>query len=607
MYERKNIVIVLLIIIILASAIEVTRTEFIIRLNRNKNFDLLDSQQAVGSQIDKNLIKNITSEKYLIIYDAQLEEVSRLKENFEKTFDYIRKDYDAVRVDEVNIINPQYKTVILIVEDLNKLKNINSLLTYVFEGGNVFFGFRLSLSNCSIYRKLGIYEYGNFIDSTGISLLDNVLIKGEGFKITEKDFMTNSSISLNITDDCEKYAESMEGTPLLWKKKYGQGDIIYFNGTMLAEKSSRGFIVGSLSLLEDDFIYPIINTKVCFIDDFPSPIPEGNHEKITREFRRSISQFYKDVWWPDMLELATHYNMKYTGGVIGTYNNEVANIMPGSTELDVKDFIYYGRELINHGGELGIHGYNHQPFFIKYLSDNSISYKPWKNIDAMIESIKEIDRLCKSTFPKYLFRVYVPPGNILSPEGREALLISSKDIRIISSIYSTAGNNETHEQEFEISSDGMIEFPRLTFGYLNTSINVWDTLNGITSHGVCSHFVQPYDILDTNYTGDKGWTQLLEEYDEYNKMIFDNYEWLRGMTASEGANEMIKYLSSEPRYEKKDEYIKIYYDNLIDKIYFILRTEKEIASGENCDIKNIDKNTYLIEINTPICQINFKR
>ncbi len=57
------------------------------------------------------------------------------------------------------------------------------------------------------------------------------------------------------------------------------------------------------------------------IDDFPSPIPAGRDEKIYEEFSRDIPQFYKEVWWPEMIKISKKFDIKYSGFVIENYNN----------------------------------------------------------------------------------------------------------------------------------------------------------------------------------------------------------------------------------------------------------------------------------------------
>lgn len=606
---KKNIIIVIMAIIILAFVIEIMDAEFIVRLNRNTNSELIDYKNVKGVQLDKDVLENIFPEKYLIVYDSEFEVFSRVRDNITKVLDYIQRDYDVISVEKLTGINNEYSSVILIMEDINKLRVVDELMQYVFEGGNAFFAYRLGiLSNFNrIYRKLGINEFNEFVDSTGIRLLDNVLIKGEGFEISNSEFIENSSMSLRLSKDSERYAESIDGVELLWKKKHGMGNIVYFNGTMLDSKMNRGFILGSLSLLGDDFIYPIMNSKLSYIDDFPAPFPAGRNEKVSKEFNRTVPRFMKDIWWPNMLELASRYNLIYTGVIIGTYNDEVEEILPGSTDLEVGDFIYYGRELINNNGEMGIHGYNHQPLAAVDLYDKELGYKPWKDIETMVDSINEVNSLGEKVFKDYIYRVYVPPSNILYPEGREAILQSDTDIEIIASLYTIGSDMDPYEQEFEIASDGIIEFPRLTAGYMYTDENVWRVLNGVTAHGIFSHFIHPDDVLDYDRTGDIGWSELLKNYDKFNEAIFNKYRWLRDMTASDGANELIKYVSSELKYENKDEYTKVYINNFYDEMYFILRTEKDIEAVKGCNIEEIDKNIYLVKVREPIFEIEYKR
>ena len=50
-------------------------------------------------------------------------------------------------------------------------------------------------------------------------------------------------------------------------------------------------------------------------------------------------------------------------------------------------------------------------------------------------SLEEVYNFSKRAYPFYKFRLYVPPSNILSPQGRKAIIKSLPDLKIISSIY----------------------------------------------------------------------------------------------------------------------------------------------------------------------------
>lgn len=606
MGKRKNIYVVIGIILILGLVIEFIRLDLGTKLSTNENTSLIDLAQGTGVKITE---KNNQTEQFLIIYDENKEEFIKIKDNFEKVLSYIKIGSESVKVSDVSSINPKYKSVILVMENLDQLRPVDELMEYVFKGGNLLVAFRLGVGANfnTIYRKLGIYEFGDYYTANGIRFMNNVLLKSKGLEIKEPDFFVNSSMGLRISDDSELLAESMEGVSLLWKKKYGQGNIIYFNGTILGDKKNRGLILGSISLLDDYFIYPIINAKINFIDDFPAPVPEGRNEIIYQEYGRTIPRFYKDIWWPNVLEIGSKYNIKYTGVIIGSYNDETGKIEPGSTDLDMSDLTYYGREIISHGGEIGLHGYNHQSLAMQPLVNQELGYNAWKDAATMVDGIKEVTALAQKAFPNYTLQVYVPPSNILYPEGRQALLAAETGIKIISSIYYKGPNIDPYEQEFAIADDGIIEFPRLSAGYEYTAESVWNMINGITMHGFFSHFIHPDDILDNSRSNGKTWSQLLKEFDKFSKQVFDDYPWVRGMTASEGANEMINYRLIEPKYEKTEEYLKVTIDNFFGETFFILRSKKAIESVKNATVKEIDENVYLVQIDRPIFQINFDR
>ena len=133
--------------------------DFVTKLSKNDNTTLIDYQQIQTTKEPD--IESV--DKYLIIYDNN-EPFVKVKNNFEQVLDYIKLDHDAFQIGDVQNINDKYKSVILITEDLDKLRDVNNLMQFVFEGGNLFVAFRLNASANfeTIYRKLGIYEYNDF-------------------------------------------------------------------------------------------------------------------------------------------------------------------------------------------------------------------------------------------------------------------------------------------------------------------------------------------------------------------------------------------------------------------------------------------------------------
>lgn len=608
MKDRKKIIIILSVIIVLAIIIQFFRSDFIIKLSNNKNIDMVGFNAEEFIQIDPSLLNSLPSDKYLVIYDENHQGSVLSKDNIIKILEQIKVPYDLYETSNISSFNSSYSLVILLLEDLDKLSIIDKLLNFVSEGGNIFIAYRPNISgNFSRHHdKFGIRDYGFLSDANGIRLLDNVLIQGVDF-VSEENNVINSSMNLYLVDDCIEYAESIEGTPLLWRKKYGQGNIVYLNGTMTESKINRGFILGALSLCKDEYIYPILNSKVVYIDDFPAPFPDGIHDEIYAEFNRDIKKFFKDIWWPDMLRIAQKNDIRYTGVLIGNYDDDTENISGKNITLFKNDLIYYGRELLINKGELGIHGYNHQPFFTGELHNKELGYKPWKDKATMLKSIIALRSFLNEPFTDYQFRTYVPPSNILYAEGREALSQSGSGISIIASLYSNDGEPDAYEQEVKVADDGIIEMPRFTSGYSYTSINEWISMNSISLYGTFMHFVHPDDLLDPERSDNKSWSQLLEEYSNFHEMIHNKYPWLNSATSSEAANELIRFHFLQPKYEINNLSINIYCNNFYDHAYFILRTDKKLGKTEHCRLFNIDNGLYLVKAEKPISKIYYKR
>ena len=146
----------------------------------------------------------------------------------------------------------------------------------------------------------------------------------------------------------------------------------------------------SYSLLTDVGVYPVINGSAFYLDDFPSPVPEGDGTYVKRDYGMSISDFYMDVWWPDMQELASDHNVRYTGVIIENYEDATDGTI--KKQKDTRRFQYFGNMLLHQGGELGYHGYNHQPLSLSNVDYGDVlPYDTWKNEAAMKKGCKRID------------------------------------------------------------------------------------------------------------------------------------------------------------------------------------------------------------------------
>lgn len=575
--------------------------------NTLKNPDIFSKYENTASKTSSQYeeMKNLCTEKYLVLYDSGEDTSIGLKDNLCNVLSYLKKSFTAEDVKDFTGSFDGYSCAVVAFSFFDSFEFFPDLFDYINNGGNTVFAVNPqdTVKLGTFYRKLGIYEKGPVTAAHGIKFDSNILIKAYGQEFGE-DIFLSSSIIVQLEDSCSVYCHSNEGIPLIWKKTYGSGSIIFTNGDFLYSKSCRGLFTGILGELSDAFIYPVMNARVAFIDDFPAPTPSGYNETLLKDYDENIFNFYRNVWWPDMLAISKKYNLKYSGVVIQNYENTTAinSDEDYNTKISPEEksnLIFFGRELIRSQGEMGLHGHNHQPLVLDYTMIEDLDYKPWKDEESMINSIIEAKNYVKSIYPYYTLRSYVPASNILSPEGRDALKKALPELKVISSVYSPGVDGGGYTQEFGLADDGIIDFPRISSGYCMSSYNRWAIYDGITVYGIFSHFIHPDDILDPERSKSLGWPDMRKSYENIISEVDSNFGWLQGLTVSEAGVELLRYSQTDTAFIYNKDNIFGYCKDFKEHMYYILRTDKHIKNSSGCEAERIDENVYLIYAQKP--------
>jgi hypothetical protein len=596
----KKLSVIIIALMLLAAGLLLLRSFGMLKLVKNVN-----SQVELPEAISPEIPVNTDFEKYLIVSNIQEPNSLKTEEQLKAVLNYMKKDYQTMSMDQQVQNLSDFDCIFLAFERLDFLKNLSDYIDYVNAGGDLIFLTRpvTDKSFESISSLLGIKKYTkNVIDTRGIKVLSDVMMGANGFE-SKTEALINSSLNLELLSDARLLLKSYTDVPLLWEQNYGKGSFIVFNGTILNEKNNRGLIAGIIGLGKENLIYPVINVKMIHIDDFPAPIPAGRDEKIYEEFNRDIPQFYKEVWWTEMIKISKQFDIKYSSFVIESYNNNTVPPLPQGDSKDVQNLLIYGKELLGIGGEMGLHGYNHQSLAMQGFIKQELGYTPWKSKNDMAESIKELVRFMNSVFSQYLFKAYVPPSNILSPEGRKAVIEGNPDLKIISSVYLPNKEGDAYVQELSIADDGIIEFPRISAGYEKKDATMWSIYNGVNLYGLFAHFVHPDDVLNPERNGGKSWDQLSKEFASMVGEVNQSYSWLRSFTISSASQELVKYLECKPQVEYKNDTITIYTENFRPDIYCIMRTKSKIIESEKCDYLKISDDAYLLTLKDAICSL----
>lgn len=384
----------------------------------------------------KTVFESLAKEN-LVLYDENNGTSRRAKDQFSQILKDMKQGYQLVDISKDSLPSfSNYKKVIVLLSDLETLgEKTQEMVEWVEQGGNVLFGVALVKDNVStaIEQKLGVTNSSAENSVVNKMYIDKDFMIGGGKSYPiDGGFESAWTVSLSSDTKVHAWTDNEARIPLVWEKKYGKGKFVVDNFGIY-ERAVRGIYAASYSLLTEATAYPVINGATFYLDNFPSPVPAGDATYIKRDYNTSISDFYTNIWWPDLLKLSEKYGIKYTGGVIENYEDDTSGHV--TAQKDIERFKYFGKSLLANGGEISYHGYNHQPLSPKDVDygDEFPTYKTWKDKKAMEASIRELIRFTKSLFPKGEKSIYIPPSNVLSKEGREVLREKFPEIKSIAS------------------------------------------------------------------------------------------------------------------------------------------------------------------------------
>ena len=547
----------------------------------------------------------------LLLYASEDKSSREAYEQFRVVLDDMKLGNTAVDLSAASIPElKSYTLVILLFSDLSFVGDpLVDICKWVHDGGNVYFPLTLEKNaySSAIENKIGIEA------SYGYSYLESIYVNedfmiggGKAFAITDA-YESARTVQLNPkTTTVHASLSKKGGVPLIWEANYGEGKFVVNNFGM-CDKAYRGFFAASLSLFTPVFVYPVINGSTFYLDDFPSQVPEGNNEYIVRDFGTTIRDFYINIWWPDMMNLSDKYDLKYTGLAIECYDDSV----DGTTDAnpDTATFLQFGNMLLRKGGELGYHGYNHQPLALSNKDYRNIyDYKTWQSEAAMIRAFKHLVDFCEELFPDAPMSVYVPPSNLLTDEGRQMLLKNFKEITTFSGIYlPDASLDFALLQEFDVDENGVVDQPRIISGCDLDDFMTIGALSELNFHFVNNHFTHPDDALDPERGAVLGWKELYNRFDGYLNWLYTAAPNLRNFTGSELSAAVQRFVAVTPHIALNAHSLKISIDNFQDNAQFMVRfNEKQPDRVKGGSITHLTGDLYILEATRNTVTVSFK-
>lgn len=591
--NRRSLYVIVALCALIGIFFQINRMDGFLHFSTIKNTavqDNINSAQPLAAQ-------NKACDKYLIIYDADDVGAVLTRHLAEEILANQKKDYTVKAATAPIDIDENYTGVILISANPAAIPKISALLAYVKNGGALAVLERPNNDGISadLAAAMGIAGRGKTKNVAGLYVLDSFMVGARGASIGEDKEYTTDAMAAVVADSAAVHIAAADGTPLLWDNSYGKGNVIVYNGLARDDKNNMGIYAAMFSHLGSEGIYPVVGAKIFYIDDFPAPAPEGNFPRLYDELRVTTAEFYRSIWWPYMIENAARYDLKYTGLIIETYGEQVKPpFKPLGGRAARDNVIVYGRELLSIGGELGIHGYNHMSLAPAGYNQAELGYTPWESQADMEEAMAELNRYVKELYPDYKIYTYVPPSNILSPEGYAAVKKEFPELKVYASLWDGLPSDRCYYQDFGKNSDGTYNLPRVSAGYVPDSLMRWADICAINYIGIFSHFVHPDEIFYEESDG-MTWQKMADGLRDFLADLNTRYGWLKSSTATEGMEGLADYLNLDYRVERANDKITIYSWGTKAAPLFILRSSKALDYAEGCTVTPIDDDAYLVE------------
>lgn len=591
MHSKKIFIIFVSISLILSTMLFFFRKDLVMAHVENQDVYKVYDEITSTTASKYETLSSSPDEKYLFIYNPAEKSSQSIKDNLSVMLSQIKKNTNYKACTDSDFSFNEYDSVIIDCEDLDEFKYFDQLFEYVKSGGSVIFAQRPLNSDIfqSLTRNLGIHERGPASIVKGLKLLTNLMAKSTDLTNSTASI---SSIQVQLDDDCIIHAVSNDDRPIIWEKPLDKGKILFTNSDFFSDKNYRGLFVGLLSKTKSNFIYPVMNMKLNFIDNYPSPLPLGNSDTLYSQYGLSTSEFYSNIWWPAMLKTSRQYDAKYSANYIETYDDWGSeDSTKEESEANSKTLLKLGYEFIKNEGELGLHGYNNLPL-VSIDARDTITNPDWTSENNMIEALTKVKNFSNSLFPNYKLRNYVPPLNIIDETGLSALQTALPDLKVISSVYKSSGKE--YEQDFSKSATGLLNIPRISSGYLYSDEEKWNIYNGIMAYGTFSHVVNPDDISDPERNSGMTWDDLDKDYSKMMSDINTDFTWLHSMTISNGGVELERYLDNSTEFKYNGNSISGFCKDFKESMSYILRTDSPIQKSENCYYTEIDDNIYIV-------------
>lgn len=508
-----------------------------------------------------------------------------------------------------------YDMILVLPSIISAAGNSSEISSYVSQGGRLLILFDPSQVTTKASEELlpmaGVSASYNIKQTASFELTSELITSLTGkLDLTGETLAPHDYIQyqeFELEPNCEIHVVSAEGDPLIWQYKLLNGSVLVMNTSHYSSRYMRGLIFGSISKLMDITVYPTAAAVTIFIDDFPANY-NAEIPLIRNEYGRDYERFITDIWWPKMEAVAKSHNLKLNASLIISFDNDTDNI-PAKVELNDSTKLLI-QELLMSGGELCLHGYNHQPLTCDQAASASYGYSAWPNEAAAAASLQIVDNALQALLPGYHPQVYIPPSDLFADSERliDELIYTLPYLEVVSGIYYEPPGKEGKSEDFLVQDNGMtnssnnefINLPRISSGPFLSDEGRFLTASAAMTEGLISHTVFVDDVLDPIRSRGKTCEQLIQAYDNIFTWFDESFADYEKLTASEAARSTAATFEADISFDLTEDQLTLACDNFIREQTVVVCLDAELKSVTNCEVSRLDTMRWIVRLNGPL-------
>lgn len=496
----------------------------------------------------------------------------------------LKDSYEAVTSLDRVVANAQQAERLIIYNKYYSEKDIENLMVLAGKGVDLIFAaLPDTFEHTFLMNLLGIDEVQEKrMDTDGMRVLEDFMLGGRSDykKLPVKEIpwlqlkgSTKTYMCGLFKDVKETEIKNEELPPLAWRNRFGSAYVFAFNGNFMRENSNVGMFISALANMEDTFLYPAINARVLFVNNFPYLTSE-NKEEMQKQYSMSARRFLEDYILPDLVAIT-----EKTKDVISAAGNlSFDKEKETSEEINHDTLQSFQNTLLKQSGEIGL------SFYDRYDSRKKIN--------------SNLEFFCIESNMKFPF--FYGGG------------LSQTDIYKIKDKIPEAGTvirnwEEIGKTIFQFLENDLVSVPVTSNGYAYSDEENLKLKNAMTGLGVSNHRIDMEDVVYPKNSKDN-WRYQSVELGKNLDTYWKPYQIFDAVSLSEEGKRVREYLLMDYHYEVSDSgneaYLQI--ENFHNKLYFLLRSNKELIEMEGGNWIEAGEGAYLLTIEQKQVNLIFK-